>query len=261
MGEFHEGEAVERVGAASDARGISGTYRIIGSDYFRTLRLPMVRGREFSAVEEDSAQAPRVAIMDEALARRLFGSEDPLGQMIRFVERPGGMTKADNTPMEVVGVAAPIRDELFDREVRPSIYVPSGRNYRSTTHIHVRVTSQSGSGDPRQRSAASCARSISGAESCRSRRCRRSTIAVSGFGRCVQAGGCSAVRVLALLLAVVGSTRQVVRGRAAHARNRVSMAHRGEAGRGPRHDSEGGGGAVRRGVAIGLPLAAPSAAR
>jgi predicted permease len=144
LGEFHEGEAVERVGAASDARGISGTYRIIGSDYFRTLRLPMVRGREFSAVEEESDQAPRVAIMDEALARRLFGSEDPLGQMIRFVERPGGMTKADNTPMEVVGVAAPIRDELFDREVRPSIYVPSGRNYRSTTHIHVHVTSQSG---------------------------------------------------------------------------------------------------------------------
>jgi putative ABC transport system permease protein len=64
--------------------------------------------------------------------------------MIRFVERPGGMTKADNTPLEVVGIAAPIRDELFDREVRPSIYVPSGRNYRSTTHIHVRVTSQAG---------------------------------------------------------------------------------------------------------------------
>ena len=39
--------------------------------------------------------------------------------------------------MTIVGVAAPIRDELFDREAGPAIYVPSGRNYRAGMNLHV----------------------------------------------------------------------------------------------------------------------------
>jgi predicted permease len=140
FGEFHEGQPVERLGAAGQP--IFATYRIVGADYFRALNLSMLRGREFTAIEEDSSDAPRVAIIDEALARRLFGTEDPLGQMIRFGERPGTMKQEPTTPLEVVGIAAPIRHDLFDRVARPSIYVPSGRNYRSTTYMHVRVASQ-----------------------------------------------------------------------------------------------------------------------
>lgn len=142
FGAFHEGQPVERVGAAAGTEPISGTYRIIGADYFRALNLPMMRGREFTAIEEDSNEAPRVAIIDGALARRLFGADDPLGEMIRFAERPGAMKQNHTAPMEVIGIAAPIRDDLFDRVARPSIYVPSGRNYRSTTHMHIRVASQ-----------------------------------------------------------------------------------------------------------------------
>jgi hypothetical protein len=56
----------------------------------------MMRGREFTAIEEDSNDAPRVAIIDEALARRLFGTDDPIGQMIRFAERPGAMQQEHN---------------------------------------------------------------------------------------------------------------------------------------------------------------------
>jgi predicted permease len=144
FGEFHEGRPLERLGAAAGTQPIFATYRIVGLDYFRALNLPMVRGREFTATEEASDQAPAVAIIDGALARRLFGSEDPLGQMIRFAERPGAVRHENTAPMEVVGVAAPIRDDLFDREARPSIYVASGRNYRSTTHLHVRAANAAG---------------------------------------------------------------------------------------------------------------------
>jgi predicted permease len=144
FGEFHEGRSVERVGADAGARPISATYRIVGHDYFRALDLAMTLGREFTATEEDSDQAPRVAIIDGALARRLFGDEDPLGQMIRFAERQGATGQEATTPMEVVGIAAPIRDDLFEREARPTIYVPSGRNYRSTAHLHVRIASAAG---------------------------------------------------------------------------------------------------------------------
>jgi predicted permease len=143
FGEFHEGETVERVGGAQD-QGVSATFRIISGDYFRTLNLPMVRGREFTQAEEESGTAPRVAIVDERLARRLFGADDPLGQTIRLAYQEGVMRQEDTAPMEIVGIAAPIRDELFDREARPAIYVPSGRSYRSTTNIHVRTAGAPG---------------------------------------------------------------------------------------------------------------------
>jgi len=112
---------------------------VIGADYFRALNLRMIRGREFSEAEEMSPDAPRVAIVDERFARRLFGAYDPLGQMIRYSSRPGEPTKYDGLPMEIIGVAAPIRDELFDREARPALYEPFGRNYRGNRFLHVRA--------------------------------------------------------------------------------------------------------------------------
>ena len=142
FGDFHEGHTVERVGGSAnqDPSAKSGaTYRIVGADYFKALNLPMVRGREFTEAEERSAAAPRVAIVDERLARKLFGADDPIGQMIRYSARPGETTKNDGQPMEIVGVAAPIRDDLFDKESGPAIYEPYGRNYRGNMFLHVRA--------------------------------------------------------------------------------------------------------------------------
>ena len=145
FGEFHEGQTVERVGGARTGQPahVNANYRVIGSEYFTALNLPMVRGREFTEAEELSATAPRVAIVDERFARRLFGDEDPIGQMIRYTDRPGQTTKNNGEAMEIVGIASPIRDQLFDREVEPAIYEPWGRNYRGNMLLHVR-TAQAG---------------------------------------------------------------------------------------------------------------------
>jgi predicted permease len=141
FGEFHEGPTVERVGPAQPDLAVrsGATFRAIGAAYFRTLNLPVVRGREFSEMEEMSSTAPRVAIVDERLARKLFGTEDPIGQMIRHSARPGEEAKEERRPMEIVGIAPPIRDELFDREAGPAIYEPTGQHYRGNTFIHVRA--------------------------------------------------------------------------------------------------------------------------
>ena len=137
FGDIHEGQRVERVTGAQTTH-VEATYRIVGADYLRSLSLPMIRGREFTSSEEDSPTAPATAIIDERLARRLFGNEDPIGQLVRFGKQEG-ITQHDRAPMTIVGVAAPIRDELFDREAGPAIYVPSGRNYRAGMNLHVRV--------------------------------------------------------------------------------------------------------------------------
>ena len=142
FGEFHEGHSVEPVGGATrpdlPAR-VNANYRVIGAEYFKALGLPMVRGREFSEAEERSAAAPRVAIVDERFARRLFGDADPIGQMVRYTDRPGETTKNGGEAMEIIGIAPPIRDQLFDREVEPAIYEPWGRNYRGNMFLHVRA--------------------------------------------------------------------------------------------------------------------------
>jgi predicted permease len=138
FGDIHEGQSVERVGGGQPTK-IQATYRIIGTDYFRALNLSMIRGREFTPTEEDSPTAPATVIIDQRLAHRLFGTDDPIGQTIRFAEQVD-LTRHDRAPMLVIGIAPPIRDDLFDREVVPSVYVASGRNYRAGMNLHVRAS-------------------------------------------------------------------------------------------------------------------------
>ena len=141
FGQFHEARRVEPAGAtAAAAAHASPTYRIVGSDYFRALGLTMVRGREFTRAEETSATAARVVIVDELLARGLFPDRDPLGELVKLVD--GGDEAAhgnDGEPMEIIGVAPPIRDNLLDRAASPHLYVPTGRHYRANVSLHVRL--------------------------------------------------------------------------------------------------------------------------
>jgi predicted permease len=139
FGDMQEGERVERIGAGAQAPVSARTYRIIGADYFKALGLEMVRGREFTRAEEESATAPRVAIIDQALAERLFGAEDPIGQTIRITLRDDQLSTAKPEPMQIVGLAPPLREEILQRAPVPHIYVPSGRNYRGTMHVHAKI--------------------------------------------------------------------------------------------------------------------------
>jgi predicted permease len=153
FGDFQEGRAVERQGdeetapageRSSSSYGLSSSstmpaYMIVGADYFKTLGLRMLRGREFTRLEEESAEAPRVAIINEPLARRLFPNEDPIGQMIRIPPRTGEAAGRNNEPMQLVGVAPGLRATLFDKEPVPHLYVPAGRHFRSGMHLHARA--------------------------------------------------------------------------------------------------------------------------
>jgi hypothetical protein len=140
FGDFHEGMPVEPIGTSVNMPRRAPTYRIIGADYFRALGLGMMRGREFTPQEEESTTAPRVAIVDEMLARQLFPDRDPVGQMIKLVRRDNEAASGnDGEPMEIVGIAPPLRDTLFEQSASPHLYVPSGRHYRANLYVHVRT--------------------------------------------------------------------------------------------------------------------------
>ena len=91
------------------------TVRHVTADYFRTLRVPLARGRFLT--EEDAQESPAVIVINETTANRFFPNQDPLGQTISFW----------GVPRTIVGVAG---DERFHGVARPApvaAYVPLTR--------------------------------------------------------------------------------------------------------------------------------------
>jgi predicted permease len=106
-------------------------YNMVGPDYFRTMEIPMVHGREFTPQDRYGAQT--ALIVNESLARRYWPGEDPIGKRIAF----GG----DFFP--IVGVARDSKYHQLDDAGLPFVYFPVLQFFRPDTTIHVRTT-----GDP-----------------------------------------------------------------------------------------------------------------
>jgi predicted permease len=140
FGDIREGRLIQKAGtprAAPGERdpGVDAGYMIVGADYFGTLRIPVLRGRSFTPAEEGSAGRGGVAVIDEPLARHLFGEEDPLGRQVQIANDE----RTVKDPFEIVGVVGGIRDQLFDKAPRPHLYIPFGSTYRGDMHVHLRM--------------------------------------------------------------------------------------------------------------------------
>ena len=94
-------------------------YAMAGADYFRTMGIPLVHGRMFN--DADDWNAPHVAMISEALARRRWPGQDPIGQEIEF-----GNMDGDLRPMKIVGIVGDVRAGGLDAPASSIIYV----NYR-----------------------------------------------------------------------------------------------------------------------------------
>jgi len=106
--------------------------RIISPDYFRTLKIPLLEGRFFTNGDVDGK--PRVAIVNDALARRYFEGQ-ALGQHIS--QGPG------EPLIEIVGVTADIRFSKLSSEPLPTVYYPYAQEMQGWHMLAVRT-----SGDP-----------------------------------------------------------------------------------------------------------------
>jgi putative ABC transport system permease protein len=102
--------------------------------YFDTMRMPLVRGRDFSAT--DAAEAPLVAIVNQTLARRLWPGADPIGKRVR-VANP-------NEPWrEVIGVVADVKFASLTESPRGAYYVPLRQRAASPLSLVVRTAGDS----------------------------------------------------------------------------------------------------------------------
>lgn len=91
----------------------SANLGLVNPDYFRTLGIPLLRGRTFS--DSDTGDRPLVAIIDERLVRQYFRGEEPLGRRL---------TIANDRPRMIVGVVGAVKQDTFEETPRPYVYLP-----------------------------------------------------------------------------------------------------------------------------------------
>jgi putative ABC transport system permease protein len=108
-------------------------FNVIGAGYFSAVRLPVVAGREFTALEEREASAEPIAIVDLALTRRLFPGTNALGQSIRL----SGFSQPEEL-VRIVGIVGDVRDDVL-QPLTGHVYVPFGSHFRSEMTLHVRT--------------------------------------------------------------------------------------------------------------------------
>ncbi len=94
----------------------------VSADFFRTLGTPLLRGRFFSI--GDRPEAPWVAIVNEAMARRSWPGHDPVGRRVKL-----GPRDSDGPWYTVVGVIGDMRRQGLEREVLPQMFVSLAQNH------------------------------------------------------------------------------------------------------------------------------------
>lgn len=91
-------------------------FNLVSSGYFRTLRVPLLRGREFDAV--DTPASVKVVLVDETFSQRYWPGQDPLGRRL-YLPGPRGVE-----PVEIVGVVGSMRNRRLTDVPRPTMFFP-----------------------------------------------------------------------------------------------------------------------------------------
>jgi putative ABC transport system permease protein len=104
----------------------------IGGDFLRSLRVPLLAGRMLS--EHDGRKAPRVAVISKGMAARFWPGEDPLGKRIKL-----GEANIDMPWVTIAGIVRDVKQNWWDPQPRPTIYLPYQQAPQSTMNIVVRT--------------------------------------------------------------------------------------------------------------------------
>ena len=123
----------------------SASFNVVGEDYFRTLGIPILRGRSFQAAEATQT-ARAVAVLDKLAASKLWPNEDALGKHFRLVGGDGGKDADD---VEVIGVVGNVREHIVGGTEDAHLYLPFGQQYISDMHIHLRTAPATPDGEAR----------------------------------------------------------------------------------------------------------------
>ncbi len=143
FGEVSESASIQQPGPVRRASDpdyntavTSAIAQSVTQDYFPSVGLSLLRGRDFTLAEVTTADTPPVAIIDQALATRVFGTDDPLGRQMQINR---GQDAAPEL-VQVIGIAPAIRHQMNDDEPGAHVYRPHAQRFRSGMTLHVATT-------------------------------------------------------------------------------------------------------------------------
>ena len=131
--EFNAQEFVPEGYARGRDEDLSFLFNVVGTDHFRTLRIPLLAGRDFR--DEDDASAPHTAIVNETMAKRFWGSAAAaIGKRLRT--RTWGQTTTEWRT--IVGVVRDIKYARLTEEPRPYVYLPHSEAFNYMMDVQAR---------------------------------------------------------------------------------------------------------------------------
>jgi putative ABC transport system permease protein len=124
---------IDRRTYSSTDRGAATDVSRVSTDYFRTLGVPILRGRDFD--ERDTPGSLPVVIINQAMAERYWPGEDPIGRRLRTPTR-------DGTAFEVVGVSANHKVRTIGEAARPLVSFAGSQSYSRSATILARTSGE-----------------------------------------------------------------------------------------------------------------------
>ena len=123
-------------------QGQSTNFYTVSADYFKAMGIPLRRGRLFT--ERDTREAPRVSVINETMAKKMFPDEDPIGKRITF-----NAGAANPDWYEIVGIVGDVKQYGLDQATPLQTYEPYTQQTSSSMTLVARAT-----GDPTNLTAA-----------------------------------------------------------------------------------------------------------
>src|ERR1051325_8829516 len=113
-----------------------GGWSFVAPGYFDVLRIPIIRGRDFT--QGDTVNAGGVVIINQEMARRFWPNSDPLNDQL--IIGKGMRPEYDQEPLrQIVGIVGNVRDTGLIRPARPAMYVPMAQEPDGVTRLNVRL--------------------------------------------------------------------------------------------------------------------------
>ena len=118
--------------------GINANYAAVTPNYFATLAIPIRRGRDFTA--QDDETAPRVAVISEALAKQAWPGKDALGQRLKLPGEPDSLGE-----LTVIGVVADVPQNVEEQRTLATTYVPHMQSGEQSLQLALHTSGAAGS--------------------------------------------------------------------------------------------------------------------
>jgi predicted permease len=120
--------------------GADALYTATTPRYFDAIGVKLLRGRDFTQAEAENKNTPRVAIIDDEMAKKLFPNADAIGQPIRFTQPVKDDSPSD---MEVIGIVNSHRHEIIQTDtLNGRLFVPLAQGYNGNVYLHVRLATK-----------------------------------------------------------------------------------------------------------------------